>query len=326
MLTSSSGIGPKDHLSLHDIPVVQDLPAVGSNLSTHLLVPVMSELSKKHTLHIIQTAAILWHFILWLFCGTGVLASNGQFGAAFLHSTSLDDAPMTVRPSKDEEAPDLEVLICPLSTLIEHGVPGVPCMTWYAALVQPYTTGSVELRSASDPNKPLRIQLPLLTDNRDIKRLRKIVRFAMRLACEFGSPATGYPHAAPLAMAPGIDLEYLDSMLDKSKSKKDKKKLVKAEPLQMDAWKTVTDLQVDEYIKRLVTASYDPMGTCRMSLAREEGVVDQSLKVHGVQNLRVADASVFPRPGGASISASVYVIAERCAEFVIDQRLKSLDT
>ena len=257
--------------------------------------------------------------MLWLFAGSGVLASNGQFGAAFLHSAALDDTPTTVHSPKDEEAPDLEVLICPLSTLIEHGVPGVPCMTWYAALVQPHTTGRVELKSVSDPKMPLRIKVPLLTDGRDITRMRKIVRFAMRLACEFASPETGYPHSAPLTMAPGMDLEYLDSMLDKSKSKSDKKKLTKAVQPQMDAWKTVTDLEVDEYIKRLVTASYDPMGTCRMSLTREEGVVDQSLKVHGVQNLRVADASVFPRPGGASISASVYILAERCAGFVVDQ-------
>jgi choline dehydrogenase-like flavoprotein len=316
ILILNSGIGPKDHLSAYDIPVVQDLPAVGSHLSTHLLVPVMTELPKKHTLHIIQSVAILWHFILWLFAGAGVLASNGQFGAAFLHSTSLDDSPAAVHPSKDEEAPDLEVLICPLSTLIEHGVPGVPCMTWYAALVQPYTTGSVELKSSSDPDMPLKIRVPLLTDRQDITRMRKIVRFSMRLACIFASPETGYPHPAPLVMAPGMDLEYLDSLIDKGKGKSEKKKLAKPVPLQMDSWKTVTDVEVDEYVKRLVTASYDPMGTCRMSLTREGGVVDQHLKVHGVQNLRVADASVFPRPGGASISASVYIIAERCAGFV----------
>jgi choline dehydrogenase-like flavoprotein len=319
ILTSSSGIGPKDKLSAHNIPVVQDQPAVGSNLSTHLLVPVMTELPRKHTLHIIQTVAILWHFILWLFAGAGVLASNGQFGAAFLHSASLDDSPARVNTPKDEEVPDLEVLICPLSTLIEHGVPGVPCMTWYAALVQPYTTGSIELKSSSDPEMPLTIKVPLLTDGRDITRLRKIVRFTMRLACEFASPETGYPHPAPLAMAPGMDLEYLDSMLDKSKGKSDKKKLARPVPQQIDSWKTVTDLEVDEYVKRLATASYDPMGTCKMSLTVEGGVVDQHLKVHGIQNLRVADASVFPRPGGASISASVYIIAERCAGFLIDQ-------
>ncbi|CAG8918340.1 unnamed protein product [Penicillium salamii] len=316
-----SGIGPKDHLSTQDIPVVQDHPAVGSHLVTHVLVPVMTELPRKHTLHIIQTVAVLWHFMLWLFFGTGVLSSNGQFGAAFLHSTSLDDD-MAVHPSKNEDAPDLEVLICPLSTLIEHGVPGVPCLTWYAALVQPFTTGSVEL-TGSDLTKSLKITLPLLVDSRDSPRLRKAVRFAMRLADEFSRPDTGYPHPAPFTLAPGMDLEYLDSMLDKNRSKSDKKKITKADPPQMDAWKTVTDEQVDEYIQRVVTGSYDPMGTCRISLTREEGVVDQRLRVHGVRNLRIADASVFPRPGGASISASVYMVAERCAQFILDENLGS---
>ncbi|CAG8166172.1 unnamed protein product [Penicillium salamii] len=301
-----SGIGPKDHLSAQDIPVVQDHPAMGSHLVTHVLVP---------------TVAILWHFMLWLFFGTGVLSSNGQFGAAFLHSTSLDND-MAVHPSENEDAPDLEVLICPLSTLIEHGVPGVPCLTWYAALVQPFTTGSVEL-TGSDRTKSLKITIPLLVDSRDSPRLRKAVRFAMRLADEFSRPDTGYPHPAPFTLAPGMDLEYLDSMLDKNRTKSDKKKITKADPPQMDAWKTVTDEQVDEYIQRVVTGSYDPMGTCRMSLTREEGVVDQRLRVHGVRNLRIADASVFPRPGGASISASVYMVAERCAQFILDENLGS---
>ncbi|CAP91933.1 hypothetical protein E8E15_010209 [Penicillium rubens] len=318
-LLMQSGIGPKDHLSAHKIPVVHDLPAVGANLTTHLLVPVMTELPLKHTLHIIQTVAILWHFLLWLFSGTGVLASNGQWGAAFLHSDTLDESTMTVSPPEDgeKEVTDLEILITPLSTLIEHGVPGVPCMTWYAALVQPHTTGSVELTSSSDAKAPLKITLPLMVDTRDRTRLRKAVRFAMRLADEFAGPEVGYPHQAPLTMAPGMGLEYLDGLMNKKKSKSDKRKLTKALPPQKDAWRTVTDTEIDEYIKRLVTGSYDPAGTCRMRLTKEEGVVDQSLKVHGVRNLRIADASVLPRCGGASISASIYMIAERCAEFVM---------
>ncbi|KAJ5185410.1 Glucose-methanol-choline oxidoreductase [Penicillium cf. griseofulvum] len=320
-LLMQSGIGPKEHLSAHKIPVVHDLPAVGAHLTTHILVPVMTELPLKHTLHIVQTVAILWHFLLWLFSGTGVLASNGQWGAAFLHSDMLNEATMTVVPPEagEKEVTDLEILICPISTLIEHGVPGVPCMTWYAALVQPYTTGTVELSSGSDAKAPLKITLPLLIDTRDSARLRKAVRFAMRLADEFTGPEVGYPHPARLTMAPGMGLEYLDVLLDKTKSKSDKRKLTKMLPPQRDAWRTVTDTEIDEYIKRLVTGSYDPAGTCRMSLTKEEGVVDQSLKVYGVHNLRIADASVLPRCGGASISASIYMIGERCAEFVMKQ-------
>ncbi|KAJ5494222.1 Glucose-methanol-choline oxidoreductase [Penicillium fimorum] len=318
-LLMQSGIGTKEHLSAHKISVVHDLPAVGAHLTTHILVPVMTELPLKHTLHIIQTVAILWHFLLWLFFGTGVLSSNGQWGAAFLHSDSLNETTMTVVPPEDgdKEVTDLEILITPLSTLIEHGVPGVPCMTWYAALVQPHTTGSVEL--SSDVTAPLKITLPLLIDARDSARLRKAVRFAMRLADEFAGPEVGYPHPAPLTMAPGMGLEYLDGLMDKKKSKSDKRRLTKVLPPQRDAWRNVTDTEIDEYIKRLVTGSYDPAGTCRMSLTKEEGVVDQSLKVFGVRNLRIADASVLPRCGGASISGSIYMIGERCAEFIMQQ-------
>ncbi|CAI7661079.1 unnamed protein product [Penicillium glandicola] len=320
-LLMQSGIGPKDHLAAHKIPVVHDLPAVGANFTTHILVPVMTELPLKHTLHILQTVTVLWHLLLWLFSGTGVLASNGQWGAAFLHSDTLNESTMTVVPPEDDEkeVTDLEILIIPLSTLIEHDVPGVPCMTWYAALVQPHTTGSVELSPTSDAKAPLKITLPMLVDPRDSVRLRKAVRFAMRLADEFAGPEVGYPHSSPLTMAPGMGLEYLDGLMDKNKSKSDKRNLTKVLPPQKDAWSIVTDAEIDEYIKRVVTGSYDPAGTCRMSLTNEDGVVDQSLKVYGVSNLRVADASVLPRCGGASISASVYMIGERCAEFVMKE-------
>jgi choline dehydrogenase-like flavoprotein len=195
----------------------------------------MSALPRNHTLHIVETVAILWHFLLYLFLGRGILASGGQPGGAFVHSSCLDPQSMTVnRPSKEDgnanQVPDIEILIIPLSTLMEHGVPGVPCLTWNAALVQPASTGTVELTGA-DPAARLKIDLPLLSDELDRTRMRKAVRFAMRLADELSSPQTVYPHPAPLAMAPGIDLAWLDGMLDKSKSRREKRKLAKNRPV-----------------------------------------------------------------------------------------------
>ncbi|KAH8881058.1 alcohol oxidase [Thozetella sp. PMI_491] len=314
-----SGIGPKDHLTANAIPVVQDLPAVGANLSTHPLVPIMTELPTKHTFHVMQTVGALWHLLLWFVRGTGLLGSCGQHCAAFVHSATLNPSTLAVRsPRDDDEVVDLEIMVNPISTLIEHGVPGVPCLTWNAALVQPFTTGYVKLTSGTDPDAPLRIILPLLADERDSARMRMAVRFAMRLADEFSSSESDYPHPAPLAMAPGMELEHLDAVLDKSKSKKEKKKIRRAVPPQEGAWRTVTDEDIDEYVKRLVTGSYNPSSTCRMSRNKEDGVADQKLRVHGVPNLRIADASVLPRPATASTAAPVYMIGERCAEFVIE--------
>ncbi|MFE2546354.1 GMC oxidoreductase [Actinacidiphila glaucinigra] len=63
-------------------------------------------------------------------------------------------------------------------------------------------------------------------------------------------------------------------------------------------------------------ASYfHPVGTCR--LGTDEGaVVDEELRVRGIEGLRVADASVMPSIVSGNTSATVYAVAERAAEFV----------
>ena len=50
------------------------------------------------------------------------------------------------------------------------------------------------------------------------------------------------------------------------------------------------------------------------------GVVDSKFRVHGVNNLRVVDASIFPRIPGYFIVTSVYMIAEKAADVIIDGR------
>jgi choline dehydrogenase len=57
---------------------------------------------------------------------------------------------------------------------------------------------------------------------------------------------------------------------------------------------------------------YHPVGTCRIGPAGE-GVVDPELRVHGIEGLRVADASVMPRITSGNTNAATYMIAERCA-------------
>ena len=49
----------------------------------------------------------------------------------------------------------------------------------------------------------------------------------------------------------------------------------------------------------------------------EYGVVDQELKVYGVDGLRVADASVFPRLVGMKPQATVVLVGQKCAELII---------
>jgi choline dehydrogenase len=62
---------------------------------------------------------------------------------------------------------------------------------------------------------------------------------------------------------------------------------------------------------------YHPVGTCRMGRIAGEAVVDASLKVHGVERLRVADASVFPTVTSANTHAPTVMVAQKAADLIM---------
>lgn len=56
----------------------------------------------------------------------------------------------------------------------------------------------------------------------------------------------------------------------------------------------MSDAELMKLIQERVETVYHPTSTCRMAPADEDGVVDSELRVYGIKNLRVCDASVFP--------------------------------
>lgn len=76
-----------------------------------------------------------------------------------------------------------------------------------------------------------------------------------------------------------------------------------------------TDDAIWHHIQKQVETIYHPVGTCKMG--HDEGaVVDDQLRVHGIENLRVIDASIMPTIVSGNTNAPVYMIAERGAELV----------
>jgi choline dehydrogenase len=62
---------------------------------------------------------------------------------------------------------------------------------------------------------------------------------------------------------------------------------------------------------------YHPVGTCRMGAAASGAVVDASLRVHGVERLRVVDASVFPTVTSANTNAPTLMVAQKAADLIL---------
>jgi choline dehydrogenase len=78
------------------------------------------------------------------------------------------------------------------------------------------------------------------------------------------------------------------------------------------------DAALETFIRDKVATTYHPVGTCKMGPASDaQAVVDAQLRVHGVEGLRVADASIMPNLIGGNTSAPSMMIGERAAHFIL---------
>jgi choline dehydrogenase len=75
---------------------------------------------------------------------------------------------------------------------------------------------------------------------------------------------------------------------------------------------------VDDFRARAATV-YHPVGTCRMGSSRADSVVDAALRVHGVERLRVVDASVFPTVTSANTNAPTLMVAHKAADLILNE-------
>lgn len=78
------------------------------------------------------------------------------------------------------------------------------------------------------------------------------------------------------------------------------------------------DADLDGYIRSQCSTLWHPVGTCRIG-TDELAVTDPQLRVRGIDNLRVADASVMPRVTSGNTQAACFVIGERAADFILNQ-------
>ena len=78
-----------------------------------------------------------------------------------------------------------------------------------------------------------------------------------------------------------------------------------------------TDAQLIEDIRNNADTVFHPCGTCRMGPDPLDNVVDSELKVHGLQGLRVVDASIFPNVVCGNINAATIMVGEKAADLIL---------
>ncbi|KAK7991222.1 hypothetical protein PG988_000016 [Apiospora saccharicola] len=335
-----SGIGPAKSSERLGIPLVKDLPAVGATLFDHYSMPIMLEVPKRETFHLLESIWGLWYILLWIITGKGFLGLGAMSNTVYLRSDAIDEETMQAEDHDDEgrtnldaslprNVPDIEIMFMPNSA-VEREVKGRTLMSLYPTLVQPRGSGRVELASTDARAQP-RITYPLLNHEDDVARARLAVRFCMRIAEKWQE--SDYPYPIQMVFAPGQDPAALEEW---ERAAPAEYVLVppvpgtggsKTQEVAVDrsntgtsvskTWKTVTDDEIDDYMRRVSHTSLHFSGTCPMSANNEKtGVVDQQLRVYGFNNLRIADTSVFPRIPSCHTMAPVMAVAERCADFV----------
>lgn len=78
----------------------------------------------------------------------------------------------------------------------------------------------------------------------------------------------------------------------------------------------LTREKAKDFVKEAMISSWHPVGTCAMLPRVDGGVVDSNLRVYGVDNLRVVDASVIPLQVRGNIASAVFAIAEKASDLI----------
>ncbi|MGJ8686999.1 MAG: GMC family oxidoreductase [Spongiibacteraceae bacterium] len=133
--------------------------------------------------------------------------------------------------------------------------------------------------------------------------------------------------AAPLA-PPRIEANYLDHPQDLDNlvaGIRRSREILAATPLADHSHREMqpgpqlnSDAELRDYVRAKAESIYHPVGSCKMG-SDPMAVVDEQLRVHGMQGLRVVDASIMPSLVGGNTNAPTTMIAEKAADMILQR-------
>src|SRR4051794_835496 len=193
-------------------------------------------------------------------------------------TSSVAEAFAFVRTKPGLPAPDIQFHFAP-AYFVDHGNEEFEghAFTLGPVLVTPRARGTVRLRSADPTAKP-RIRTNSLDNDEDVAALVKGIQLARE-----------WVQTAPLADVAGREF-YPGAEL-------------------------TADDELEAWLRSHVELIYHPTGTCKMGTG-DDAVVDPELRVHGLDGVRVCDASIFPLIPGGNTNAPVIAVAERAADLI----------
>ncbi|KAI0189467.1 GMC oxidoreductase [Astrocystis sublimbata] len=306
-LLQQSGIGPSVLLEAAGIEAVVDLPGVGQNFQDHPMV-FASTVLQNFSVHpnpsdiYSNRSFSAWAQEVWKANKTGPYTLGVGNVAAWLgmpaiapdtfeeiaskleeldHATLLPDGthPTVIAGYKAQMKNMAAAIRSPNTAFYNHVLSG-GASTGAMAYLHPLSRGTVNI-NVTDPfgSEPL-VDYRALTNPIDLDILVEILRFTKRYYFE-----TRLRDLAPRQVQPP------------------------------DSVNEPEDLK--EFLRRNLNPSYfHPVGTCAMMPRELGGVVDENLKVYGLERLRVVDASIMPVLVGANTCQTTYAIAEKAADLI----------
>ena len=184
-----------------------------------------------------------------------------------------------VRTRPELESPDVQFFFAHASfaSASDRELDREPGMTIGVYQCRPESMGSIHIKSA-DPTAAPAIRPNFLSEQID----RDTLVSGMRVSRAVGE-ADALAKYRDFEMNPGADCQSDEALLD--------------------------------YARRTGATTYHPMGTCKMG-SDPMAVVDERLCVHGLEGLRVVDASIMPTMPSGNINAPVIMIAEKAADMI----------
>ncbi len=209
------------------------------------------------------------------------IGANWLFFKRGLGTTNHFEAGAFLRSRPDVTYPDVQFHFIPFAVRYDgQAAAGGHGFQIHTGPMRSQSRGAVTLRSA-DPEDSPKIMFHYMSHADDFAEFRAAIRAAVHV---FQQPA----------MKP-----YLGDMVQPLLSEMD-------------------DAGLDQFIRAHAESAYHPCGSCRMGAANDPmAVVDPDLKVIGVDGLRVADSSIFPRVTYGNLNAPSIMTGEKAADHVL---------